>query len=76
MAGGILPDQGLHPCPLHWQVDSSPLSHQGSPEHIFLIVSHTTIARVRPDAVSWAWSTGMGEAHEGWDEWAEYLGHL
>ena len=25
------PDQGSNPCPLHWQVDSSPVSHQGSP---------------------------------------------
>ena len=30
-AYGIFPDQGLNPCPLHWQVDSYPLSHQGSP---------------------------------------------
>ena len=30
---GVLPDEGLKPCLLHWQVDSSPLSHQGSPEH-------------------------------------------
>ena len=30
-ACGILPDQGLNTCPLHWQVDSQPLSHQGSP---------------------------------------------
>ena len=28
---GILPDQGSNPCLLHWQVDSLPLSHQGSP---------------------------------------------
>ena len=27
---GILPDQGLNPCLLHWQVDSLPLSQQGS----------------------------------------------
>ena len=27
----ILPDQGLNPCPLHWQADSQPLRHQGSP---------------------------------------------
>ena len=32
MAGGVLPDQGPNPCLLHWQVDSSPLSHQGSPD--------------------------------------------
>ena len=30
-ACGILPDQGSNPCPLHWQADSQPLSHQGSP---------------------------------------------
>ena len=30
-ARGILPDQGLNPCPLHWQADSQPLCHQGSP---------------------------------------------
>ena len=28
---GIFPDQGLNPCPLHWQMDSQPLHHQGSP---------------------------------------------
>ena len=28
---GILPDQGLNPCPLHWQADSLPLVPQGSP---------------------------------------------
>ena len=30
-AHGILLDQGLNPCPLHWQADSQPLDHQGSP---------------------------------------------
>ena len=30
-ACGISPDQGWNPCLLHWQVDSFPLSHQGSP---------------------------------------------
>ena len=30
-ACGILPDQGLNPCPLHWQAASQPLRHQGSP---------------------------------------------
>ena len=30
-ACGIFPDQGLNPCPLHWQADSQPLCHQGSP---------------------------------------------
>ena len=31
-ACGILPDQGSNPCPLHWQADSQPRRHQGSPE--------------------------------------------
>ena len=30
-----LPDRGSNPCPLHWQADSQPLRHQGSPTHIF-----------------------------------------
>ena len=29
-ACGIFPDEGLNLCLLHWQVDSLPLSHQGS----------------------------------------------
>ncbi|XP_073664772.1 BLOC-2 complex member HPS5 isoform X3 [Tursiops truncatus] len=36
VACGILPDQGMNPRPLHWQADSQPLRHQGSPKgHIF-----------------------------------------
>ena len=31
-ACGIFPDQGSNPFPLHWQGDSQPLRHQGSPE--------------------------------------------
>ena len=34
-ACGIFPDQGPNPCPLHWQADSQPLSHQGSPRLSF-----------------------------------------
>ena len=30
-ACGIFADQGLNLCLLHWQADSLPLSHQGSP---------------------------------------------
>ena len=30
-ACGIFPDQGSNPCALHWQADSQPLRHQGSP---------------------------------------------
>ena len=31
-ACGIFPDQGSNPCALHWQADSQPLRHQGSPQ--------------------------------------------
>ena len=30
-ACGIFSDQGTNQCPLHWQADSQPLCHQGSP---------------------------------------------
>ena len=35
VACGIFPDQGSNPCPLHWQADSQPLRHQGSPMSLF-----------------------------------------
>ena len=35
-ACGIFPDQSSNPCALHWQADSQPLCHQGSP-YIFNI---------------------------------------
>ena len=38
-AFGIFPDQGPNPCPLHWQADSQPLRHQGSPWKTLLILT-------------------------------------
>ena len=38
-ACGIFPDQGLNPRLLHWQVNSLPLSHQGSPKDVILMES-------------------------------------
>ena len=35
MECGIFPVQGSKPCPLHWQADSYPLCHQGSPIFIY-----------------------------------------
>ena len=35
VACGIFPYQGSNPCPLHWQADSQPLRHQGSPSNIY-----------------------------------------
>ena len=37
-ACGILPDHGSNPCPLHWQADSQPLHHQGSPYSQFCML--------------------------------------
>ena len=37
-ACGIFPDQGSNPCPLHWQADSQPLRHQGSPVYLFCLL--------------------------------------
>ena len=39
-ACGILPDQGSNPCPLHWQADSQPLRHQGSPLSLLFFSLH------------------------------------
>ena len=39
-ACGIFPDQGSNPCPLHWQADSQPLRHQGSPSWKLLSLLH------------------------------------
>ena len=37
-ACGIFPDQGSNPYPLHWQADSQPLRHQGSPQICFNVL--------------------------------------
>ena len=39
-------DQGLKPCRLHWQVDSYPLDHQGSPSCEFFINAFYHVADV------------------------------
>ena len=47
-ACGIFPDQGSNPCPLHWQADSQPLRHQGSPVRVFIDVLLFTPRLRRP----------------------------
>ena len=39
-ACGIFWDQGSNSCPLHWQADSQPLCHQGSPLMIAFDLPH------------------------------------
>ena len=38
VACGIFPDQGSNPCALHWQADSHPLRHQGSPNLLSVFI--------------------------------------
>ena len=37
VACGIFPEQESNPCPLHWQSDSLPQDHQGSPGGVSLV---------------------------------------
>ena len=41
-ARGIFGDQGLNPCLLPWQADSSPLSRQRGPAHPFSVLKTDT----------------------------------
>ena len=52
-ACGIFPDQGSNPCPLHWQADSQPLRHQGSPLRFFLIFVFLFLTRCSLMVASW-----------------------
>ena len=64
-ACGILPDQGSNPCPQHWQADSQPLRHQGSPTEkfwlqftmwfFFLNFSCRNIGRTNPHSANSLW---------------------
>ena len=85
-ACGILPDQGSNPCPLHWQADSQPLRHQGSPSRLFNsiittnnnVVSHIVIACYRCKVHLQKWSQGTHVYHNFlflWWEWMLSLSH-
>ena len=45
-ACGIFPDQGSNPRPLHWQADSQPLRHQGSPSPLLFNIVLEVLATV------------------------------
>ena len=51
---GIFLDQGLNPCPLHWQADSYLQYHQGSPRafRVFVGLSQRAVESVRLYPVS------------------------
>ena len=47
-ACGIFPDRGTNPCSLHWQADSQPLRHQGSPQvALFYLIFFTMPLEMR-----------------------------
>ena len=53
-ACGTFMDQGLNPCLLHWQEDSLPQSHQGSPVFILkAFVEFVTIPLLFSDLAFW-----------------------
>ena len=61
-ACGIFPDQGSNPCPLHWQADSQPLCHQGSPGSELLLLP-TFTKHVQASAQMWLfWLLNRGES--------------
>ena len=45
---GIFPIQGWNPCLLHWQADSVPLSHQGSPIIMFIKIKYCYCSVAKP----------------------------
>ena len=51
VACGIFPDQGSNPRPLHWQADSQPLRHQGSPFLDFKWILFLHLCRMLPKIV-------------------------
>ena len=61
---GYLPNPGIEPSLLHWQVDSLPLSHQGSPRNIGTVVNwnHLSPYCVNPKTKE-IWSAGGYRLH-------------
>ena len=53
VACGIFPDQGLNPCTLHWQADSQPLCHQGSPQESLNLIKQLALWVVRCGPDHW-----------------------
>ena len=52
-ACGIFLDQGLNPCLLHWQADSLPLSHEGSPQRQTVCLPITWFSNFMSVKITW-----------------------
>ena len=89
VACGIFPDQGSNPCLLHWQVDSFPWSHEGSPGvSFFLFIVHLCIffgevfsshlsaaqEKAGPSGFCCVKSANAKLLHE--ENWRHYLGEI
>ena len=60
-ASGLFPDQESNLCLLYWQVDSSPLSHQGSPCTYYILTCHSCrLPKGRDGALFWSLVSGTG----------------
>ena len=57
------PGQGSNPCPLHWQADSQPLRHQGSPWVIMFSLSFVSRYFLISSVISWLFSCVLFSLH-------------
>ena len=67
-ACGIFPDQGSNSCPPHWQADSQPLRHQGSPKcYCFKQLSSKIICYIAVDN-EYTWEPTLDPMNGIWSE--------
>ena len=64
-ACGIFPDQGSNPCLLHWQADSQPLRHQGSPLYVCLYLYIWTRRKLQKKVISIDYLVELGDEENG-----------
>ena len=65
-ACGVFSDQGSNVCLLHWQVDSLPLSHQGSPSEPIRVYLFTDMVVVQSPSLVWLYFPEFVQVHVQW----------